>query len=133
MQIIINGQKINLVTDDQNKYGIEAIKEVAANTVDIVKNITIRLKDKKLSWLETLLTGMEIANAGKEVISELQNLIQEVKDLTQEEIKQIILFISSKTSLSQSDAGFFVENILLSTISIVFEAVKIYENAKQLF
>jgi len=133
MNLKLNGKELALVKNDANKYGIEQLKELAADIAGIWKNIHSRLEDKKLSWIEGIMTGMDLINVGKETVAELADLRLEIFDLSQSEIQQLISHVAKVSGLSELKAGVFVENILLETVTIVYSAIDIYINSKEIF
>jgi hypothetical protein len=133
MQLKLNGKELALVKNDANKYGIEQLKDLAADIAGIWKNIHSRLEDKKLSWLEGIMTGMELINVGKETVAELADLRFELMDLTKSEINELVAHVAKVSGLEDVKAWVFVEDILLETISIVFSVVTIYQHSKEVF
>ncbi len=133
MYLKLNNKELVLIKDDANRYGIEQLKELAADIAGIWKNIHSRLADGKLSWIEGIMTGMELVNVGKETVAELADLRFELMDLSQVEIQQLISHIAKVSGLSEHKAGVFVENILLETITVVYSVIEIYTNSKELF
>jgi hypothetical protein len=133
MQLILNGSTIELQKNSEGKFGIESLKTLAENVFFTAKNIHARLKDGKLSWLESILTGSELIGLGKDIISDLKQLESEVKELTADELKQLTLFIIKLTGMDALKAGVFIEKILLGTISTIYAGIEIYHAADELF
>jgi len=133
LRLKLNGKELALVKNDANKYGIEQLKDLAADIAGIWKNIHSRLEDKKLSWLEGIMTGMELINVGKETVAELADLRFELMDLTKSEINELVAHVAKVSGLEDVKAWVFVEDILLETISIVFSVVTIYQHSKEVF
>lgn len=131
MIITLCNQTINIKRGADNKYGIESIKYAAVSIANAWKNLKNRLSDGKLSWVEAIFTGTELAGVGREVIADLNDLKNEVLDLTEAEIKDLVLFISKQVGISELQASVFIEKILVETITIVFSAVAIYNAAKE--
>lgn len=133
MKIQLNGSIIELVKNENNKYGIEQLKEVAKAVLNEWKLIHGRLKDGKLSWLESVMTGAELISIGKDIISELQDLRNELQDLTELEIEELILHISKISGLSDVKAGIFIEKVFIETIDIILSVLNIFRTAKEVF
>ncbi len=133
MHLKLNNKELVLIKDDANKYGIEQLKELAADIAGIWKNIHSRLEDKKLSWIEGIMTGMELINVGKETVAEIADLRFELMDLTKSEINELVAHVSKVSGLSDMKAWIFVEEVLIETVSIVFSVIAIYQHSKEVF
>lgn len=133
MQLILNGQTVIIEKNSAGKFGIESLKELAENVYFTAKNIHARLKDGKLSWLESILTGSELIGLAKETIADLKQLESEVKELSADELRQLVLFVVISTGINELKAGLFIEKVLLGTISTIYAGIEIYHAADELF
>jgi hypothetical protein len=133
MQLILNGSKIELQKNSDGKFGIESLKTLAENVFFTAKNIHARLKDGKLSWLESILTGSELIGLGKDILSDLKQLESEVKELSEMDLFQLTMFVIKLTGMDDLKAGVFIEKILLGTISTIYAGIEIYKAADELF
>jgi len=133
MHLKLNNKELVIIKDDANRYGIEQLKELAADIAGIWKNIHSRLEDKKLSWIEGIMTGMELVNAGQETIKEIKELRFEIMNLTEAETNELVLHVAKVSGLSDVKSWIFFEQILLETISVVFSVIEIYMSGKEVF
>lgn len=132
MKLNFQGRIIDLTEEKKDKYGIDKLMHISASLIEEWQKLSKRLDDGKLSVWEIGATAWGLNDELRFILENLNGLKREILDLDEHEMAELATFLMGAFSISRLEAYDAINNIVIKTISIIYDAASIVGSIKKL-